>query len=381
MGLIESLRNIFFRKSATVETGFEENAAERLEITRFSIECAISLIAKIVSLAQFNFRRNSELIRAEDWYRWNFEPNRNQNKQEFIYELIRKEITEGEAVVVRTSNGMFVADSFQKETNGFGIDIYSNVEKDGDIFADNLTADDLYHFQYNDAKVYIYLAGVARQYAEMLATAEKKYKKNNADKGIFRLNAGVGGGEAAKQNEKDQSYGSQIAKFLNSDKSAVITLRKGMEYEELGKYHQSQSAEDIALLTKEIFARTAEAFHMSAALLMGTGEATATDDNINQTMRFCIRPFLDGLETEIVRKEIRLEGISQGIMLDVDETNCWRISPLKLADAIDKLAGSAGFSIDEIRTMFKYPALNTSWSRRHYLTKNYQPIELSGKED
>lgn len=384
MGLISYLKNTLFQKnkSAVLSADEEQRLFEQLTLKRFAIECAIGLIAKVGAMAQFNFRKDGELVRAEDWYRWNYEPNRDQNKQQFIYEFFRKTLLNGETVIVRRKGGMYVADSFQKETVGFGESIFFGIEKDGYELQQKYSPEDIYYFTYQDKRMRAYLEETALQYARLLSLAEQKYRKNNAQKGILKLNTGVGGAISGnQQDEKDQNYGQLLAKFLNSEKSSVMALRKGFEYEELGKYHTPQSAEDIVKLTTEVFCRTAEAFHIPTALLLGNGEATATKDNINQLLNFAVRPLLDQIETEGTRKEIGIDGIRQGITFEVDDSTCRRIDPMEFAEAIDKCIACGAFCIDEVRTMFKHVPLNTEWSKRHYLTSNYKPIEASGKEE
>lgn len=384
MGLISYLKNTVFKngKSTVLTADEEQKLFEQLTLKRFAIESAVGLIAKVGAMAQFNFRKDGELVRAEDWFRWNYEPNRDQNKQQFIYELFRKMLLGGETVVVRRKSGMYVADSFQRETVGFGESVFYGIEKDGYELQQRYSPSGIYYYTYQDKRMRAYLEETAMQYAKLLSLAERKYEKNNTQKGILKVNAGVGGAIGGnQQEEKDQSYGQLIAKFLDSDKSAVMTLRKGFEYDELGKYHTQQSAVDIVTLTNEIFSRTAEAFHIPTSLLLGNGEATATKDNINQLLNFAVRPLLDQIETEGTRKEIGISGIKQGITFEVDDSTCRRIDPLEFAQAIDKCISCGAFCIDEVRTMFKHAPLNTAWSKRHYLTSNYKPIEASGKEE
>lgn len=384
MGLISYLKNTLLKSGqSTILTADEEQQLrEQLTLKRFAIESAIGLIAKVGAMAQFNFRKDGELVRAEDWFRWNYEPNRDQNKQQFIYDLFRKLLIHGEAVVVRRKNGMYVADSFQMETVGFGENVFFGIEKDGYELNGKYVPSDIYYFTYQDKRMRAYLEETAMQYAKLLSLAEQKYQKNNTQKGILKVNTGTGGAIGGNvQEEKDQSYGQIIAKFLSSEKSSVMTLRKGFEYEELGKYHTQQSAEDIVKLTSEIFSRTAEAFHIPTTLLLGNGEATATKDNIDQLLNFAVRPLLDQIETEGTRKEIGIDGIRQGITFEVDDSTCRRTDPLEFAEAIDKCIACGAFCIDEVRTMFKHAPLNTAWSKRHYLTSNYKPIEASGKEE
>lgn len=376
MKLTDALRKIFFGQDS-IQAEVEAEALQFYEITQFSIECAIALLAKTVAMAEFKFYKGETLCEAEDWYRWNFEPNREQNKQEFIFDLIQTMVRQDEALVVKLRGGMYVADKFQTQTDGFFGVTYTDVTRNAVTLERAFAPESVLHFRLQNDRARCYLAGVEAQYAGMLASAVQKYKKNNASKGLLKLQTGVGGGDPVEQRKRDAETGTEIAKFLSADRSAVVTLRKGMEYEELGKYHQGQSAEDITLLTREIFARTGEAFGIPAALLLGSGEATATKDNLEQLMRGAVRPLLDQIEAEATRKELGFDGTSGGVRFIADDARCRCISPLTAAEAIDKTIGSGGFSPDDIRNMCRAPRINAPWSRAHYLTANYQPIEYA----
>ena len=154
MGLISYLKNTLLKsgQSAVLTADEEQQLLEQLTLRQFSIESAIGLIAKVGAMAQFNFRKDGELVRAEDWFRWNYEPNRDQNKQQFIYELFRKLFWNGEAVVVRRKSGMYVADSFQQETVGFGESVFYGIEKDGYELQQRYSPSDIYYYTYQDKK-------------------------------------------------------------------------------------------------------------------------------------------------------------------------------------------------------------------------------------
>ena len=382
MGFFETLRSIVFgaKNGCVISEEEADKLRETLAITRFSIDCAIGLIAKTVSLAQFNFKQNGEPVFAQDWYRWNVEPNPNQNKQQFFYELVREMLTKGEALAINCKRGMFVADSFSRDEYGFSQDVFYDISKSGDTLKGCFKSGRVLYFTYQDKRTKAYLLEAATQYATLLESAAVKYRKNNTAKGILKLATGVGGADKDSQQKEDEKLGKRIAEFLGSEKSSALTLRKGFEYEELGKYHQQQSAEDIPLLTKEIFNRTAEAFHIPSALLLCTGESTATKDNIDQFLNFAVRPILEQMQTEISRKELSLENLQQGIQFEVDDSACKRIDPFSVSEAIDKLIASGGYCIDELRVRLGDAPLHTEWSRRHYITRNYQPIEAAGKE-
>ena len=89
---------------------------------------------------------------------------------------------------------------------------------------------------------------------------------------------------------------------------------------------------------------------------------------------------LDQIEAEVTRKEIGLNAVKKGMRFTANDATCRHVNPLDVADAQDKLIASGAFCVDEVRNMLHTHLLNTEWSRKHYITRNYQPIESVGKE-
>ena len=54
-----------------------------------------------------------------------------------------------------------------------------------------------------------------------------------------------------------------------------------------------------------------------------------------------------------------------------------------MAEKVDKLISSGVNCIDEVRAVIDYPALNTEFSKTHFITKNYDTVEnrLKGEGD
>ena len=62
-------------------------------------------------------------------------------------------------------------------------------------------------------------------------------------------------------------------------------------------------------------------------------------------------------------------------ILDIDTTCIKHIDIFGVAEKVDKLIACGTYSIDEIRRKLRDTSLNTDWSARHWMTKNYADIE------
>ena len=175
---------------------------------------------------------------------------------------------------------------------------------------------------------------------------------------------------------------SKLSKFLSSEKSSILPLRKGYEYEELGKYHQSMSSEDIKRLTDEVFLRCCEAFRIPKSLLLMEGDTTATKEVKSQFLLLAIKPFIEQIKSECRRKELGMEAYEQyGIAFRVDTTQCAFFDVFDMTAEIEKVLGSGIFSVDDIRDKLGEETLKQPWSQAHFMSLNYGPAENAGKEE
>jgi hypothetical protein len=69
-----------------------------------------------------------------------------------------------------------------------------------------------------------------------------------------------------------------------------------------------------------------------------------------------------------------------GTYLRIDTSSIKHIDLFGISVAFDKLIASGAYSIDELRVKSGDVALNTDYSKQHYITKNYQKIETLGQE-
>lgn len=383
MSISSFVRRLFTSQTLPDNITPEEWAEEieKLSLERFAIQSAIGLISSVVAMAEYKFEQDGRPVRKEDWYRWNVSPNPNQNKQQFFYDLIFKMIADGKALIVTTKKGMFVADSFSYERVGFSEDIFYNVEKEGKVLKQTFKASDVQYLTFENEKAQQYIKEVLGQYTTLLSFATKKYKKNNADRGILKLNAAPTGNRNA-DNEQEENLSSKLSKFLSSEKSSILPLRKGYEYEELGKYHQSMSSEDIKRLTDEVFLRCCEAFRIPKSLLLMEGDTTATKEVKSQFLLLAIKPFIEQIKSECRRKELGRKAYEQyGIAFRVDTTQCAFFDVFDMTAEIEKVLGSGIFSVDDIRDKLGEETLKQPWSQAHFMSLNYGPAENAGKEE
>lgn len=348
--------------------------ADKIIVQMLAVKSAIAKISTAVSKCEFCFSSNDKLITGgEDWYTWNVSPNNNQNKSQFIYDLISEMALNGKALCINSKNEYFIAERFSdnRDSAGFDLSEFWDIEKNGVKLQKKYKANQIMLFSFNDEKVRQLIDSTLSGYTDLLSAAASSYKKSAFHKGLLKLGAAPGGNPEKEQKEIEEINKNFTAFFKSQN--AVMPLRKGYDYEEIGKYAQKESAEDIPRLTKEIYARVAESFEMPVGILMGN--EAESEKSRGLFYYDCVKKYTTQIESELNRKEI-------GRKQFVNNKNKMFISMppdaddlIKNADKIYNLLGSGALSIDEIRVKKGMVPLNTEWSRAHFISKNFIKIE------
>jgi HK97 family phage portal protein len=208
-----------------------------------------------------------------------------------------------------------------------------------------------------------------------------KYKRSGGRKGLLDINA-TAQGDKKFQERFDDLMNNRFKKYFEAE-NAVLPLYNGYTYkEQTGEAGKKSTSEisDIAVITKEIFERVAQGFKIPPALLRGDiADISEVTDNF---LTFCIDTHVSMIAEETNRKRYGKEAFLEGSYMKVDTTCIKHIDIFSISEAFDKLIASGGYSIDELRVKSGDTPLNTEWSKKHWMTKNYDDIEnLKGGEN
>ena len=210
-------------------------------------------------------------------------------------------------------------------------------------------------------------------YSELLDMAIGKYKRSGGRKGIAKIGKTFSGRKDYQEQMKD-IFGKRFKSYFENE-NAVVPLMEGIDYQEItgeGSKKTSSEIVDIASITKEAMARVAQAFRIPPALLQGDiADVENVTDNL---LTFCIDTLVDMIQTEINRKRYGKAAFLSGSFLRIDTTCIKHVDIFSIADKADKLISDGMYSIDELREKLGDMALNTWWSKKHWMTKNYSDI-------
>lgn len=375
MKIVKFLRDLFGSKDTIKINEHLDSVCTNLAIDSFAFQVGINLIASCIAKCEFKTFLNKKEKMSDEYYIWNVEPNRNQNSTEFLQKLISELLINNEALVIETNNSqLLVADSFSHEEFVLYDDYFEQVTIKNYTFPNKFYMKDVLYFRCNNEDIKQYFDNLMQGYNQLINLAQGKYKRAGGRKGIVKRDTTVAGNEEEKKRITNL-FENQFKNYFDAE-NAVVDLPRGVEYTEItgeGSKKSSNELSDITKLLDDAFIRAAQALKIPPSLLKGDiADIEKITDNF---LTFCIDPIVDLLETEINRKRYGKDNFLKGSYLYIDTTTIKHIDIFAIAEKIDKLISTGMYSIDELRKKLRDTALNTDWSKKHWITKNYQEID------
>lgn len=333
---------------------------------------AVNVIANAVSKCEFRTFVNGKETNGPEYYRWNIEPNQNQNSSGFIHKWIAQLYRHNECLIVEHNGNLYVADSFTKTPYALYDDIFSNVTIGDFSFSRTFTQSEVLYWQLSERDMRKVVDAIYSGYSKLLAYSMKAYQKSRGTKGVFQYKTLPPGGSEQRE-AFDKLVNERIGKWLNSD-NAALPLGEGQEWKELTqKTYASESTRDIRSMVDDISDFTAKAVGIHPALLRG--DVQSVDDALDYTLTFCVDPLCDMLQEEINRKRYGLKGMQNGDYLQIDTKTIKHIDWFSVSANIDKLISSGVRSVNDILKMVGEPEIDEPWANEHFVTRNYMSFK------
>lgn len=383
MRFLDWIKDFFGVDQSTIYLNEQAIATQevQLAIEAFAISSAVNLIASAISKCEFKTYSNGQELKGEEYYLWNIEPNKNQNSSQFIQEFISKLLYNNECLVIEVNGQLIVADSFYQNEYATLENSFVNVAKGTMNFNKTFRMSEVLYFKLGNDDIRALLSKLLKGYNNLLNMAIGKYRRSGGRKGILDIDS-TATGNPEFQKRFDELMNNRFRKYFESE-NAVLPLHKGFNYQEQngeGSKKSTSEMVDISSITKEAFERVAQAFKIPPTLLRGDiADVGKVTDNF---LTFCIDPVVDMISEETNRKRFGKAAFLKGSYLRVDTTCIRHIDIFSISEAFDKLVASGGYSIDELRIKAGDNPLDKDWSKKHWMTKNYQDIEdLKGGEN
>lgn len=352
---------------------------ERASFKNLALHIAISFIANTLSKCEIKTYENGEEVKNKLYYTLNVSPNSNESSSRFINHFIENYYYDGEALLVPHGDMLYCADCFDvDETDPLKEFIYSNITIGTKQLKKKYKANEVFHMRLDNKNVKSLIDSLYMDYGEIISLAIQSFKRTNGKKYKLILEQYKAGDPNFKK-IFDEVIKAQLKTFIDND-NAVYPQFKGLDLQEFSTATPTDSS-DITAMRKEIFEVTAQAFKIPMSMMLGN--ITNMNEIVKVYLSICIDPLADMISEELTRKYYSFDEWKKGYSIKVDTSCINHVDMFEVAPDIDKLISSGVFSIDEIRPRVNFEVLNTDFSTRHFITKNYSVAEdaLSGNDN
>jgi HK97 family phage portal protein len=334
-----------------------------------AIYTASSLIGNAISRSEIKCFVGGVPQKNADYFLLNVSPNKNETSSIFWHKVINKVIRTGEALVIEATGKLYCADSYvvQNERPILG-DIYSGVTVGNFSFNKTFTQDDSYRFRLDDVNVKMLVDGMYEEYGKIMSAAAKSFKSTNGQKYKIHIE-GVKSGDAEFEKEFEEQISEQLKSYIQSE-NAVYPEFDGYTLEP--DKNTAKSADDFLKLKSDLMSTVAAAFHIPESMM--TGNITNMADIVGSFLSFGVDPYADMI-SEALNKRGGIENYIKGNTYMVDTGRIHHRDIFNIASGVSNLISSGTFCIDEAREELGRAPLNTAWSRKHFITKNFEEIE------
>lgn len=351
------------------------NIPSSLYYLQMAVCSATNIIANAISKSEIMVYIENKPVQNEDYYLLNVSPNANQTSSEFWHKVMEKLLADpydkNGVLIVEENKRLYCADSFGiKEERPFRGNIYCNVVIGPITMRKNYYANQVYLLKLTNTRIIDILNKLYAEYSKVFDAAVSAFKRTNGRKYKIHIT-----GYKSHDKEFLETFQNiitkQLSEYLKND-TAVYPEFDGYDLKPEDS-QQSKSADDFIKLRKDIFEMTAAAYNVPLALM--TGNITNIKDIVNELLTFSVDPYAD-LISEVLNKKAGFDNFSSGNYYEVRTSSIIHRDMFELADQIYKLVGS-GFvkDIDELRLEAGLKACGEYWSKRHYMSKNFEEVK------
>lgn len=363
-------------REVTCQELFE--AAQEYQIRELCFWVCANMVANALGRCEFRTFRNHKEIREREYYLWNIEPNVNQNSTAFLHKLVAQLFQDNEALIIETrkrdgGSALVVADDWadpaeypSKQNEYTGVRV-------GEVTYDKTFREhEVLHLTLHHKNMQGVIAALYQSYYRLVAAAIKNYEWGKGQHWKVHVNQMAQGEDGWAENFQ-KMIEAQVKPFLESN-GAILPEFDGYKYEDAGPSPGTQGTDsrDIRAMIEDIFDFTARGFLIPAVLVNGTVQGTG--DANARFLSTCMDPLCDQLEEEINRKRYGYEEWSKGNYLRVDSSSILHFDLFANAANVEKIIGSGGFTINDVRRAANQAPINEPWADQHFMTLNIQPM-------
>ena len=342
----------------------------------------VNVIANYLGNAEMRFFQAGKEKKGNEWYRWNYEPNRNQNASAFWHQLVTRLYEDGEVLIIDEpyGEGFVIADSFEADDTEPAT-VYRGVTWRNRT-RDRVGVSNAMHIVLNGTNMRPILDAMTESFTKLANVAMSSYIFNGGQHWKAAIQA-----TAPNTDEEIETFqklvDSQMKPFFETT-NGVLPEWDGYKYEQItGGDKAKLDSKDLRELATEIWNETAMAMGVPPVLIQGK----VADDKTAMTRLLSGVIDVIGKQVEREANRIRLgkERVLAGERIVFDSSNLIHYDIMENASSIQALIGSAAYSVNDVLRAIGKATIPEPWADKHYMTLNIsqtavedQPEEPAG---
>lgn len=350
-------------------------AGMELYIFRLAFWSIVRKIGAALAAVEWETYRRGNSVKAREYWAWNYSPNPNQSRTEFMMQLVAELYINQEALIVETKEGYrYVAEAYT-ETKSLSGNIYSDIITDGQSIPGTFASSDVFRITIEGDKIRSLLISLSAAEGELLKSATTDYINSTGSKGILKIDETMDARDDFEE-KYTELVNVKFKKYFGA-KNAVLPLEPGFDFTESQAQKGSSKASitgsrDIRNMMDDIIELTAQAFGVPVSIVTGKN---VSDSDFKHFMSVIVQPLVMMVQTEINRKLYGRTLVIAGTYIVANMAGVTYTNLFDVANPIDKLIGSGAFCINDIRLRLGMDAIDEDWANQHWMTKNYSSVE------
>lgn len=362
-------------KDAEIEAAFT-SATQRVAFKEVALFIASSYIANSMSKCEFKVYERGKEVQNELYYLLNVSPNPNQSGSQMVNYAVDRLCYKGESLMIpHKGKQLYVADSFSPDKKPMKDHQFNSIVIDDQMINRTYKASEVYYFRLNNHNIKGFIDSLYQDYGALIGSAIDGFRATRGRKYKLVLD-NVKVGDKKFNEDYEKVIKKQLESFMNNQ-NAIYPQFQGYDLQEM-KHETAGDSGDIIAMRKEIFDTVAQAFKIPNSMMYGN--MTNANDVINQFLTFAVDPIAVMFSDELTRKSFTYAEWKNGSKVVVDTKRINHVDIFNVASGIEKLIGSGAFCIDDVLAELGYPALNTEFSKAHFVTKNFSLAEDALKQ-
>lgn len=368
MGFLDA---VFKRNS---ELGFMFDAdlipdmSKRIHMKRLAIEICISFLGRTISQTEFRIKNGKKFDKDELYYRLNVRPNKNMTASTFWHTVAHKLVYDNECLIIQADDeDLLIADDFEHNEYAVFEDTFTKVKVKDYEFKRSFVQSEVLHLRYRNERLSPLIDGLFEDYGELFGRVLSAQKRKN------QLRATVDMDMLAAKSEKHiaklQEFIDNMYKAVNEKDVAIIPQQPGFTYKEesSGGGNSGLSVDEVNKVSNGFLDQVAMAIGIPISLIYG--EMADVEKPTKNFLMFTVNPLLKKFCDECNAKFIDKTEYLGGKKVEAKTISYNNL--FEIADKVDKLVSSGGWTGNEIRQEAGWDASDDPNLDKHWITKNY----------